>query len=166
MATTLTSTAARWLADRHGVATVAELRALGLGRKAVERLCTLGVLRRAARGVYVLTAVRQTLEHRCRLVCCLHGGGFVTGPTAAMLGGLRRQPPHSSLHFSVRHGVHLHHVHASGSARRASCGPVTVARVRMASSSHRGRGWRSTSPPTWRRWITDPSSTNFATGDW
>jgi hypothetical protein len=102
--------AARWLADHHGVATVAELRALGLGRKAVERLCAVGVLRRAARGVYVLATAQHTLEHRCRLLSCLHPSGFVTGPTAAMLGGLRRQPPHAALHFSVRHGVHLHHV--------------------------------------------------------
>jgi hypothetical protein len=111
MATTpLTPAAAQWLADHHGVATLAELRALGLGRKAVDRLCRFGVLRRIARGVYVLATAQQTLEHRCRLLCCLHPGGFVTGPTAAMLGSLRRQPPHSALHFSVRHGVHLHHV--------------------------------------------------------
>jgi hypothetical protein len=48
--------------------------------------------------------------HRLRLLCALHPGGFVTGPTAAMLGGLRRQPVTSALHLSVRHGIHLHHV--------------------------------------------------------
>ena len=110
MATTLTFAAARWLGDHHGVASAAELRALGLGRKAVDRLCAVGVLSRVARGVYVLTTARPTLEHRCRLLCCLHPGGFVTGPTAAILGGLRRQPTLSVLHFSVLHGVHLHRV--------------------------------------------------------
>ena len=108
--TTLSSAAARWLGEHHGVATTAELRAVGIGRKAVDRLCAIGVLRRAARGVYVLATATETLEHRCRLLCCLHPGGFVTGPTAAILGELRRQPILSELHFSVLHGVHLHHL--------------------------------------------------------
>ncbi len=110
MATILSPAASRWFGEHHGVATVAELRALGLGRKATDRLCAVGVLHRVARGVYVLATALQTLEHRCRLLCCLHPGGFVTGPTAAKLGGLRRQPTLSALHFSVLHGVHLHHV--------------------------------------------------------
>ncbi len=110
MATTISPAAARWLGEHHGVATVAELRSLGLGRKAVDRLCAIGILRRCARGVYVLTTADQTLEHRCRLLCCMHRGGFVTGPTAALLAGLRRQPRLSELHFSVLHGVHLHPV--------------------------------------------------------
>lgn len=108
--TTLSPAAARWFGEHHGVATAAELRALGLGRKAVDRLCMLGVFRRHARGVYVLATAAETLEHRCRLLCCLHAGGFVTGPTAAILAGLRRQPRLSLLNFSVLHGVHLHHV--------------------------------------------------------
>jgi hypothetical protein len=110
MTTTLSSSAARWLADHHGAATTAELRTLGLGRKAVDRLCAIGVLRRITRGVFVLSTAPATLEQRCRLLCCLHPGGFITGPTAAMLEGLRRQPKFAALHLSVRHGVHLHHV--------------------------------------------------------
>jgi hypothetical protein len=110
MSINLSPAAARWLAEHHGVATARELRALGLGRKAVDRLCAIGVLHRFARGVYVLATASQTLEHRCRLLCALHPGGFVTGPTAAMLEGLRRNPTASTLHFSVRHGVHLYHV--------------------------------------------------------
>lgn len=110
MSNVLSASAARWLGDHHGVATIAELRTLGLGRKAVERLCALGVLARIERGVYVVTTAPPSLEHRCRRLCCLHPGGFITGPTAAILAGLRRQPQTSALHFSVRHGVHLHHV--------------------------------------------------------
>jgi hypothetical protein len=110
MATILSPNCARWLEDHHGIITSAELRRFGLGRKAVERLCEVGVLHRFARGVYVLATARRTLEHRCRLLCVLHPGGFVTGPTAAMLVGLRRQPSAAALHFSVRHGVHLHHI--------------------------------------------------------
>ena len=110
MPTSLSPAAARWLGDHHGVATTAELRRLGLGRKAVDRLRTIGVLRRYARGVYVVTTDRPSLEHRLRLLCSLHPGGFVTGPTAAMLAGLRRQPTTSALHLSVQHGIHLHQV--------------------------------------------------------
>jgi hypothetical protein len=110
MATILSPGCARWMEVHHGVITTAELRRFGLGRKAIERLCEVGVLRRFARGVYVLATARQTLELRCRLLCLLHPGGFVTGPTAAMLEGLRRQPSAAALHFSVQHGVHLHHV--------------------------------------------------------
>jgi hypothetical protein len=110
MATILSPNCARWLEDHHGIITSAELRRFGLGRKAVERLCEVGVMHRFARGVYVLATAKRTLEHRCRLLCVLHPGGFVTGPTAAMLVGLRRQPSAASLHFSVRHGVHLHQV--------------------------------------------------------
>jgi hypothetical protein len=110
MATILSPECVHWLDVHHGVITTAELRRFGLRRKAVERLGEVGVLRRFARGVYALTTARQTLEHRCRLLCHLHPGGFVTGPTAAMLEGLRRQPSAAALHFSVRHGVHLDHV--------------------------------------------------------
>src|SRR4029453_18461961 len=110
MATILSPGCARWMEVHHGVISTAELRRFGLGRKAIERLCEVGVLRRCARGVYVLATARQTLELRCRLLCLLHPGGFVTGPTAAMLEGLRRQPSAAALHFSVRHGVHLDHV--------------------------------------------------------
>jgi hypothetical protein len=110
MAIVLSPNCARWLEIHHGVITSAELRRHGLGRKAVEHLCDVGVLRRFARGVYVIATAKQTLELRCRLLCVVHPGGFVTGPTAAMLEGLRRQPSAAALHFAVLHGVHLDHV--------------------------------------------------------
>jgi hypothetical protein len=101
---------ARWLSDHHGVVTTQELRAVGVGRTATDRLCTGGVLRRITRGVFVATLAAPTLEHRSRVLCCLHPAGFVTGPTAGMLAGLRRQPRWAGLHFSIRHGVHLDEV--------------------------------------------------------
>jgi hypothetical protein len=110
MATCLSLEAARFLEVHHGVITSTDLGRIGLGRKARARLCEIGVLRRFASGVYVLTAASPTLAHRCRLLCVLHPGGFVTGPTAAMLEGLRRLPIAASLNFCVPHGVHLHHV--------------------------------------------------------
>lgn len=103
----LPPTLARWLNDYHGVISTAQLRDLGVGRKATDRLCASAVLHRVTRGVFVSALASPTLEHRCRLLCCLHPDGFVTGPTAGMLAGLRRQPVSAGVHFSVRHGVHL-----------------------------------------------------------
>jgi hypothetical protein len=106
MSTYLSAAASHWFARHHGIATTAELRRLGLGHKALERLVSIGVLRRAARGVYVTATAQTTLAHRCRLLCCLYPAGFVTGPTAAVLAGLRRQPRRFELHFSLPHGIH------------------------------------------------------------
>jgi hypothetical protein len=106
MSNVMSTGAATWLSEHHNVATTSDLRGLGLGRKAVERLISLGVLQRLARGVFAATTARPSLEYRCRLLCCLYPGGFVTGPTAGMLGGLRRQPPSAPLHYSLCHGMH------------------------------------------------------------
>lgn len=103
----LSPPAARWLQDHHGVASSAELRGLGVGRKVTESLCRAGILRRFSRGVFVLAGIAETLQHRCRLLSCLHPAGFVTGPTAGMLAGLRRMPSRTLLHYSVPHGLRL-----------------------------------------------------------
>lgn len=103
----LTPAAARWLGAHHGVATTAELRRVGVGRKAILRFCSLGVLVRVARGVYALTSAQRTLEHQCRILTCLHPSGFVTGPAAAVLGKLRRQPRQFPIDYCVPHGVHV-----------------------------------------------------------
>ena len=79
----------------------------GVGRSTVDRLVRADVLRIARKGVYVLTATRSTLEQRCAVLSAVHPTGYVTGPTAGALYGLRRMPPASALHFGCRHGVHL-----------------------------------------------------------
>ena len=103
----LTPAAQRRLATHHGVITGTQLSHCGVGGSTTARLVALGVLRRVQRGVYVLTTAARTLEQRCAVLCACHPKGFVTGPTAAMLSGLRRQPHSSALHFAVRNGVHL-----------------------------------------------------------
>ncbi len=97
---------ARWLVDHHGVVTTSTLRSFGIGRTALQRLVDAGFLRRLERGSFALATAAPTLEHRCRVLCCAHPAGFVTGPTAGMLGGLRRQP-NSVLHFATLHGRRL-----------------------------------------------------------
>jgi hypothetical protein len=103
----LTPAATRWLTDHHGVITAERLRLCGVGRKTVLRLLGDGVLRLVERGIFRATAVAESLEQRCALVCAAHPGGFITGPTAGTLAGLRRMPRHAPIHLSVHHRVHL-----------------------------------------------------------
>jgi hypothetical protein len=99
--------ATRWLAEHHGVIAAADLKRCGLARPAQRRLVEQGVLRTAHKGVFVLTATRSTIEQRCAVLSAAHPTGFVTGPTLGGMLDVRRLPRTSSLHFSVRHGVHL-----------------------------------------------------------
>lgn len=103
----LTEAAERWLADHHSVIGTSQLRECGVGPDLTERLVRDRVLRRVTRGVYVLAGSPSTLHQRCAVLCVSHPNGFITGPTAGMLAGLRRMPSSAGLHFSSRHGVHL-----------------------------------------------------------
>lgn len=96
-----------WLATHHGVITSARLRDHEAGRATVARLLDAGVLRRLAKGVFVVVTAPSTLEQRCAVLCAAHPHGFVTGPTAGSLAELRRMPRASEIHFAVPHGNHL-----------------------------------------------------------
>jgi hypothetical protein len=103
----LTPPVIRWLTDHHGVVSTAVLREFGVSRPAVRRLIRGGMLLPAHKGVFVLATAAPTLQQRCAVLSTAHPTGFVTGPTAGMLVGLRRMPRTSSIHYSVRHGIHL-----------------------------------------------------------
>lgn len=103
----LTDAAEQWLAQHHHVITTSQLAQCGVGADLTERLVRDRVLRRVTRGVYVLRGSSSTMEQRCSILSCSHPHGFVTGPTAGMLAGLRRMPTSAGLHFASRHGVHL-----------------------------------------------------------
>ncbi len=105
----LPTLSARWLADHHGVITRAS---------APRRTASVAATRQRLVGAGVLRCVGQgRLRDRDRsghprtalrgAVAPLIRGGFVTGPTAGMLAGLRRMPRASALHFSIHHGVHV-----------------------------------------------------------
>jgi hypothetical protein len=96
-----------WLAAHHGVITTGALRRHGVGRSTLTRLLERAVLAHAAKGVFVIASSRNTLERRCAIQCATHPNGFITGPTAGALAGLRRMPTTSALHVSVLHGRHL-----------------------------------------------------------
>ena len=97
----------RWLADHHGVISTARLKHHGVGRTTIVRLIDAGALHRVAKGVFIAASAPQTVEQRCAVLCAAHSSGFITGPTAGALAGLRRMPRSASLHLSVRHGIHL-----------------------------------------------------------
>jgi hypothetical protein len=103
----LTDAAVQWLRDHHDVITSRALDDTGVGRSTTRRLVRRGVLRPHQKGVFVAGSSRSTLEQRCVVLCAAHPTGFVTGPTAGMLLGLRRMPRSAVIHFSVRHGIHL-----------------------------------------------------------
>src|SRR5688572_28340505 len=103
----LPPTSSRWLSEHHGVITTAILRSHEVGEKTRARLVARGVLRTEAKGVFVVATSPRTVEQRCAELCAAHPRGFVTGPTAGHLAGLRRMPPASELHFAVLHGRHL-----------------------------------------------------------
>lgn len=103
----LTADAMAWMAAHHNVITTSTLRSCGVSRATTERLVRVGVLRNPHKGVFALESAVQTLEHRCAVLCAAHPGGFITGPTAGTLEGIRRMPPAAGLHYAVQHGKHL-----------------------------------------------------------
>jgi hypothetical protein len=103
----LTPAANRWLNHHHGVITSAELSRCGVARATISRLVAAGVLRRAHKGVFVIASSPPSVEQRCVALCRAHPTGFVTGPTAGVMLGLRRMPKRAPLHFAVRHGLRL-----------------------------------------------------------
>ena len=107
MPVTLPPQSVRWLADHHGVISTQVLREHGVGATATRRLVERSVLRRVGLGVFVSTSTQRTVEQRCAVLSASHRGGFVTGPTAGVLAGLRRMPRRSPIHYSVLHGIHL-----------------------------------------------------------
>src|SRR3954447_4736361 len=92
-----------WLASHHGVITTAALRDHEVGRSTIVRLLDAGVLVRMAKGVFVVASAPSTLEQRCAVLSAAHPSGFVTGPTAGVLAGLRRMPRTAAIHVAVRH---------------------------------------------------------------
>jgi Transcriptional regulator, AbiEi antitoxin len=103
----LTPPAIRWLTDHHGVITTAVLRRCGVGRPTIRRVVRSGILQPVHKGVFVVATAAATLEQRCAALSAAHPSGFVTGPTAGVLLDLRRMPRTSSIHYAVRHGIHL-----------------------------------------------------------
>ena len=81
---------ATWFHDHHGIASTAELIALGVGRQRRRELLAAGVLERLFEGVYHLTSSPLTFEARCRAVCVADESLVLCCFTAGALMGLRK----------------------------------------------------------------------------
>ncbi len=81
---------------RHGVVTVDQLLADGLGRNTVRRFVTDGALVLVHSGVYRVATAPDTFEARCAAACAADAGVVVTGPAGARL-------------VEFRHGVRPEH---------------------------------------------------------
>ncbi len=93
--------------QHHGVATSAMLQQGGLGRQARASFVGRGVLLRPFEHVYRIASAPDTLESRCVELCFAFPRGFITGPTAGKLTGLRQMPGSRPIHFGIAHGSNL-----------------------------------------------------------
>jgi very-short-patch-repair endonuclease len=100
----LPAPALRLLSRQLDTATTQQLEAAGIGRKARQRLVGDHVLDRIGKGVYRTAGTRETLAHRMVALCLEHPSGFITGPTAGGVVGLRRMPRTSKVVFTAPHG--------------------------------------------------------------
>ena len=91
----------------HGNATAAMLSRAGVGARRRRRLLEAGILVTPYKGVYRIGSAPDTLEARAAALCMAYPAGFITGPTAGQLRGLRRMGRPGELHFSIHHGSNI-----------------------------------------------------------
>jgi hypothetical protein len=78
---------------QHGVASLRQFHALGIAPDVVTHACRRGSLQRVHRGVYAIAGTALSFEGRALALQLLAGtGAFLSGPTAAVLHGLRGMP--------------------------------------------------------------------------
>ena len=78
---------------QHSVASMAQLRSLGVTRPSVTRACASGTLERVHRGVYRLGGSTPSFEGDALALQLFAGRtAFLSGPTAGVLHGLRDMP--------------------------------------------------------------------------
>lgn len=90
-----------------GSITASQLRQCGVSDWSRRRLIDDRVLEPMAHSVYRVPGVPLTVEARLVVLCLQHPSGFITGPTAGALAGLRRMPQSSQVHLCTPHGLRL-----------------------------------------------------------
>jgi very-short-patch-repair endonuclease len=91
----------------HGMATARMLSAAGLSRRVRDQLVRSGALVCCYERVYWIVSSPLTIQARCAALCLAYPRGFVTGPTAGSLLGLRRMPRSADVVFAVPHGSNI-----------------------------------------------------------
>ena len=91
---------------RHGVVTVDELCAHGIGRARRERLVTDGLLVPVFKGVYRLRSSPDSLLARCRAIAAADPSAIVTGRAAGRIWGVRRMGQIDTIEVRVPHFSH------------------------------------------------------------
>jgi very-short-patch-repair endonuclease len=91
----------------HGHATGEMLSRAGVGRSRRRRLLEAAVLEVVLGRVYRIRSAPTTVESMCAALSLAYPSGFITGPTAGRLLGLRRMGRADLVHFSVRHGSNI-----------------------------------------------------------
>jgi hypothetical protein len=100
----LTSAALVVLQRQLGHIAAIQLAATNVSPSARRRLLEQKVLEPVGHSVYRVPGLPMSLEARAIALCLQHPAGFITGPTAGALLGLRRMPRASKVHFCVPHG--------------------------------------------------------------
>jgi hypothetical protein len=103
----LTEEAMAAFAAHHGMATGAMLTVAGMGRRARAAAVDDGLLDVWFERVFHITSSPVSMEARCAALCLGFPQGYITGPTAGRLSGLRKIPHTPLVHFAVPHGSHI-----------------------------------------------------------
>jgi len=103
----LTAPALVTLGRQFNTISVGQLTEAGVSRHHRERLIADGILEHVGQSVLKVVGSPATLEARLAALCLQHPKGFVTGPTAGGLLGVRRMPRSSRIHFCVSHGARV-----------------------------------------------------------
>jgi len=100
----LTPSALVVLGRQFNVISTRQLDGAGVSQHHRSVLVESGLLEHVGHSVLRVVGAPETLESRLAALCLQHPAGFVTGPTAGGLLGLRRMPRTSPVHFSLPHG--------------------------------------------------------------
>lgn len=103
----LTATALQILQRQENLISYQQLAAAGVSRRVRDRLVAEGALTSVAKTVIGVPGMPSTLERRAIALCLQHPKGYVTGPTAGRLVGLRRMPRLAEIAFAVPHGCRV-----------------------------------------------------------
>lgn len=103
----LNAAALQTLQRQRNIISVAQLREAGVGRTARERLVAANDLEYVSKSVLAVPGGPTTLERRSIALCLQHPRGYITGPTAGRLAGLRRMPRLAEICLGIPHGSHI-----------------------------------------------------------